>query len=139
MATAPELGEAIRRFPGRRGKPALREAHTLLNDRAESPRESILRVILVRFGLPLPEVNYPITASGRRYRADLAFPDRKVIVEYQGGYHHDPEQWRRDMTRISRLEAAGWFVVQVNANDLDDPKELAERVRRVLAFRPRFA
>ena len=39
------------------------------------------------------------------------------------------------MTRISRLEADGWFVIQVNADDLAAPMELTERVRRVLATR----
>jgi hypothetical protein len=43
------------------------------------------------------------------------------------------------MTRISRLESAGWFVVQLNANDLRDARELVERIRRVIAMRVQTA
>jgi hypothetical protein len=40
------------------------------------------------------------------------------------------------MTRRSRLEADGWFMIEVNANDLRDAPELLQRIRRVLASRP---
>jgi very-short-patch-repair endonuclease len=72
------------------------------------------------------------------YRIDLAIPSRKVAIEYQGDYHRDPEQWRRDMTRVSRLESDSWFVIQVNADDLRDPAELVARIRNVLVTRPLF-
>ncbi len=39
------------------------------------------------------------------------------------------------MTRIARLESLGWRVIQVNKDDLRDPRELAERIRRTLAGR----
>jgi very-short-patch-repair endonuclease len=39
------------------------------------------------------------------------------------------------MTRRARLEANGWFVMLVNANDLRDPDELVRRIRTVLAAR----
>lgn len=42
-------------------------------------------------------------------------------------------QWRKDMTRRSRFEAKGWFVMELNADDLDDPTELVERIRMALA------
>lgn len=139
ITTAELLDESIERYPGRRGKPALREAHGLLNDRAESRRESLLRVILIRAALPGLEVNYPIQVPGYRYRADLAIPQRKVLIEYQSDYHADPTQFRKDMTRISRLEAAGWIVMQFNTDDLDNPRELVQRIHQVLATRPHFA
>ncbi len=130
------LGEAVARFTGRRGLPLLREATPLLVTRSESRRESQLRATLVRGDISGLEVNLPIvTTAGYRYRADLAVPSKKVVIEYQGGYHHDPAQYRRDMTRRSRLEADGWFVIEVNADDLRDPLELVSRIRRVLATR----
>jgi very-short-patch-repair endonuclease len=64
------------------------------------------------------------------------FPVEKVILEYQGADHLDPDRYRSDMTRISRLEADGWYVIQVNADDLRNPDELLRRVRRVLLTRP---
>ncbi len=135
--TTPEgLADAVARYPGRRGRRVLVEALSLLNDRAESRRESKLRVVIIRAGITGWEVNYWITVPGKRYRADLAFPRQKVVLEYQGDHHRDPAQWRADMTRISKLEAAGWYVIQFNADDLRDERELAERTRSVLGSRP---
>src|SRR5690554_348201 len=134
------LEAALQDHPGRRGKPALREAAALLNGRSESRKESHLRVILVQAHLTGLVVNFVIeTSGGWKYRGDLAFPQRKVIIEYQGDHHRDPGQFRADMTRTSRLEADGWVVIQVNADDLRNPAELAQRIRRVLASRPIFA
>jgi very-short-patch-repair endonuclease len=80
--------------------------------------------------------NLPIrTSGGYGYRADLAFPDVKVIVEYQSRFHDTTKNFTDDMTRKSRLEADGWHVIEVNAPDLDDPAELIARIRRVLSRR----
>ena len=128
------LTSAVMRFPGRRGRAALATAITLLNDRAESPQESRLRVILVQGGLREVVVNLRIaTVEGFEYRADLAFPEAQVLLEYQGDHHRAREQFRADMTRVSRLQAEGWQVIFINADDLRDPKELLRRVRRLLA------
>lgn len=133
------LGEAVRVHPGRRGKRALWSALELLDDRSESRKESQLRVVLVQARLVGLVANLEITtSSGWEYRGDLAFPRHKVIVEYQSDYHRDPAQFRADMTRISRLQADGWFVIQVNADDLREPVELVQRIRKVLADRPVF-
>jgi hypothetical protein len=67
-----------------------------------------------------------------RYRIDIAFPDAHVGLEYQGEYHHDIDQWRRDMTRLSRLRAEGWTMVELSSHDLRDPGELTFRIRRIL-------
>jgi very-short-patch-repair endonuclease len=138
--SVPLLREAVRAHPGRRGKVVLRSALELLNDRSESRKESQLRVVLAQAQLTGLVANLAITTSGGwKYRADLAFPRHQVIIEYQSDYHRDPVQFRADMTRISRLEADGWFVIQVNSDDLRDPIELVRRIRRVLASRPSVA
>ena len=137
LTTQPKLRTAVHVFPGRRGKPAMRAAVELLHDRAESRKESHLRVMIVQDAIPGLDVNLWITTSGGyRYRADLAFPGHKVVIEYQSEYHGDEGQRRKDMTRRARLEADGWFVMEVNADDLRDPAELLQRIRRVLAMRP---
>ena len=136
FTTTDRLTDAVDRFVGRRGKPALRAALLLLNNRSESPQESQLRVIVVTSGIPGAQANLPITTSGGyRYRADIAFPEKKVIVEYQSRFHDGSKEFRADMTRISRLEADDWYVMQVNRNDLDGPVELISRLRRVLSGR----
>ena len=101
--------------------------------------ESRLRVILLEAGFVGLAVNYPIhTSSDHDYRADLAFPARKLIVEYQSAFHETPESFRADMTRVSRLEADDWKVMQVNKDDVKNPVELIARIRTTLRARPYF-
>ena len=127
------LSEAVERYPVRVGGARLRHAAGLLDAHSESPMESELRVIVVTGGLPPVTANLWIpTSSGHRYRGDLVFEGRRVIVEYQSVFHFGPEAFRKDMTRISRLEANVWAVIQVNLDDLGTPIELVARIRRVL-------
>lgn len=137
LTSMAELHTVSRTFAGKRGMATIRQALPLISDRAESRPESILRVILELAGLPRPRVNYEIvhTDEGTRVRTDLAFDEFMMVVEYQGDYHRSKEQWRKDMTRRSRLEARGWFVMELNADDLRDPHELAARIRSVLRTR----
>lgn len=134
--TVEKLARAVDAYPGRRGRPIMRRALELLDNRSESRKESHLRVIMVQAGFTGLVSNLEIsTRDGTEYRADFAFPREKVIVEYQSDYHLEAEQFRKDMTRIAKLEADGWFVMQVNVDDLGNPRELADRIRHVLSQR----
>lgn len=110
-------------------------ALALLDDRAESAQESLLRVLLYSRGLTGARVNRVVVRStaGPGIRRDFTFAAERVAVEYQGDYHRTMKQWRADMTRRGRLEALGWQVMEVNADDLHDPGELTTRIRTVLA------
>jgi very-short-patch-repair endonuclease len=139
MTSAERLDDAVRRRGRHRGVISLRAAVGQLDERSESPQESKLRVIISHAGLRGLSANFPITTSGGfNYRADLAFPERKLILEYQSAFHETPDRFRSDMTRISRLETDGWKVMQINKDDMDRPMELVSRVRRALASRPHF-
>ena len=135
MTSIAALQTAIERYPGRRGKSVARLALPLLHDRIESPKESELHVILVLAGFRGFEINYPIVIERRRYRADVAFPEYKFILEFQGDYHRDPVQWRADMTRIAKFETVEWYVMQINSDDLRKPTELVARIRAKLSHR----
>lgn len=117
-----------------RGAVRRAEALELLDDGAESPRESELRVLLVRAGLPRPETNVVIR-HGRRFvaRVDLLYPDARLVIEYDGDYHRDAAQWSRDQSRRAELESLGYRVTVVTARDFDDPGALVRRIRRLLA------
>jgi len=134
FTTPAGLRATLAEYPGRRGLRSLRAALPLLNDRAESAWESLLRVVLVQGGIRGIEANLPIrTTDGYHYRADIALPASRTIIEYQSGLHDSPQSFRADMTRASRLEADGWSVIFVNADDVGDPTELVARVKRVCA------
>ncbi|MFF2050156.1 hypothetical protein ACFVU2_01025 [Leifsonia sp. NPDC058194] len=127
------LRDALNRFPSRRGRPALVQALGLLDPHAESPQESRLRFRLVTAGVVGFESNLPVpTASGADYRGDLVFPERRVILEYQGDHHREKEQYRRDLRRRLDLQADGWTIVELGPDDLVDAG-LARRVRAILA------
>lgn len=127
------LGRAIEVLRAR-SRP-LRTALGLLDENAESAPESEVRVCLVQAGLSGFVANLPVVVGGRSYRLDIAFPRERVAIEYQGDYHRDPLQWRRDMSRRARLEAAGWIVIEINHDDLQRPAELVALVRAALARR----
>jgi very-short-patch-repair endonuclease len=66
---------------------------------------------------------------------DLAFPERRVAVEYQGDHHRtDRALYQQDIYRRERLAAAGWETVFVTSADLAPPIPRAIlTVRRALA------
>jgi len=132
-----QLREQVRRFGSGRGARRLREALPLLSSRSESRPESKARVLVVTSGLPVPSVNHSLidTETGRELRPDLMFVDCRVIVEYQGEHHRSRQQWRRDMTRRAELEARGWYVMEINADDLRDGAAFVRRLETVLRRR----
>ncbi|GAA2334710.1 hypothetical protein GCM10009854_08100 [Saccharopolyspora halophila] len=116
--------EAFGRFLSGRhdhGIRQVRRGFELLDGRAESIPESVLRVRFARGGLhPVPQLEIP-GEFGSALRADLGFEEAKVAVEYEGAWHADREQFQRDERRRAWLRANGWQVVVVTAEDLADP------------------
>jgi very-short-patch-repair endonuclease len=133
LASREALNLAMLRHPGQRGHRRLVRAFSQLDDRSESRQESLLRVIVLNARIRGVETNLWLTTSGGfHYRGDLVVREKKVIIEYQSRFHDGTKEFAADMTRISRLEADGWYILQVNNHDLDDPAELVQRIRKVL-------
>jgi hypothetical protein len=131
LATVGELGSALERYPSRTGVRVARTALPLLRTRSESPRESVLRVIIVLAGLPEPECNYNVFNADGTFlaRGDLAYPEYRLLLEYQGDQHRtDRAQWRSDIRRTGRLEDNGWQVLQFTDDDLHDSDALMARI-----------
>jgi hypothetical protein len=114
------------------GVTKVRRALPLVDARAESPPESRVRVALVLAGLaPVPQ--YEVRCAGQFLgRVDLAFPEARVAIEYEGAYHFQDGQIIRDDERYDRLRAAGWTVIRLSANDLRDLDAVVARIRAVL-------
>lgn len=127
-----ELREEAARRTGRGARPALR-AVGLADGRAESQPESRLRVVLTLAGLPPVPQHVVRDALGEFLaRVDLAYPELRVAVEYDGAWHAESGQFARDRRRLNRLTAAGWTVLHVTAADLRDPAAVVARVRALL-------
>jgi very-short-patch-repair endonuclease len=129
-----ELAEAAGAGHGsRRGVERMRRAVALSDGRAESPPESRLRVLLALAGLPaVPQHTVRDAAGDFVARVDLAYPDRRIAIEYDGAWHGEKGQLSKDRRRHNRLVAAGWTVLYVTAADMHDPEGLVNRIRGVL-------
>lgn len=107
----------------------------LATGRAESPGESRLLWQIVDSGYPPPEVNWSLTGPDGRevYRLDLAWPELRIVVEYNGHAVHSVRTVE-DEARTLDLRRRGWIVVVVWAEDLRTPTrfhtELDDAFRR---------
>jgi hypothetical protein len=99
----------------------LRRALALARPGVRSPRETRLRLLLVRHGFPEPDVNIDISSTRGEFVAeiDLAFAAWRVAVEYDGRVHaEDPRQFARDADRWAAIRAAGWDHVRILSHHL---------------------
>lgn len=126
--------------PGARGARRLDRAVALADARAESPPETRLRLDLVRRGLPTPEVQYEIRDEYGFVlaRADLAYPEAAVAIEYDGSVHFSRRRREADMHRDGVLAGYGWLTLRFGQYDVGTA-QAAGRVRSVLATRTRAA
>jgi len=134
---AADLRRLQREGAGRWGSRRARRAFELVDGRAESPPESWVRVACALAGLPAPVPQYEVVEGGTWLgRVDLAWPEARLIVEYEGSYHFDGLQLVRDDARIERLVAAGWRVIRVAAHDLRNMEDVVRRIAEALAEVP---
>ncbi|MFQ1004113.1 DUF559 domain-containing protein [Modestobacter sp. SSW1-42] len=117
---------------GEWGVTRVRRAFGLVDPRAESAPESRVRVALVLAGLrPVPQFH---VLDGGEFLAkvDLAWPEAKLVVEYEGAHHFEAEKIIEDDRRYAVLVAAGWRVIRLSAPDLRDLDSVVRRVRDAL-------
>lgn len=87
----------------RRGAPAVRQALTYADGRAESAWESLLRMFHQLCGVPVE----PQFLIGR-FRADLRIIGTTRLAEYDGEVHRDRAQHAHDLARERELQNLGW-------------------------------
>jgi very-short-patch-repair endonuclease len=135
LASRQELQEELLRRPAGRGCARARRTLPLADPRAESPMESVLRWLVHQAGLPAPELQFDVRDAAGAFlgRADMAWPDRKVIVEFDGDVHRQRDVFVRDVRRQNRLVAAGWTVLRFTSADvLGRPEEVLAEILRAL-------
>ena len=108
-----ELIASRQRMRGWPGSRVLDAAIDLADARSESALESMSRGTIVASGLPIPDLQHWVLGrSGQRWRADLAWPDDKVIGECDGfGKWANRGEHEKANFRDQDLRAAGWTVV----------------------------
>jgi Protein of unknown function (DUF559) len=136
MVRAGHLEEVTLRRMGRPGSwrnTRIAKVMPLVDGRSQSPPESWVRVACARAGLPMPVPQFVVTAAGRWLgQVDLAWPEHRVIVEYEGPHHFDELQIRKDDRRYARFVAAGWRVIRLSAIDLRDMDAVIARIAAAL-------
>ncbi len=138
MKSAVGLREAelVAVFLGRRGQWRSKRAIALLplvDGRAMSPPESKVRVACHLAGLPHPIPQFVVYEDGFFLGAvDLAWPEAKLIGEYEGEYHFDGVQIVKDDGRYAAFEAAGWRVIRLSSFDLRNLDAVVARIEAVL-------
>ena len=105
-----ELRRYVAGIKGRHGVVRAREAAGLVRVGADSPPETKLRLALADAGLPEPMLGLVVCDGFGRpvLFPDLAFPDYRVAVQYDGGHHLASAQAASDARRESRTLVLGW-------------------------------
>jgi hypothetical protein len=123
---------------GWRGAPRLREVLGLTEPLTESPMESRLRLLIIDAGLPRPVAQHEVlNANGRLIgRVDLAYPQWRIAIEYEGDHHRERAHFRHDVHRLNALRAVGWLVLRFTADDvLHQPDRTARQIAAAIGER----
>jgi hypothetical protein len=135
LCTLADLQRMIDRHKGKRGLRKAKEAISLIRVGSDSPQETLIRLAIVRAGLPEPELNVPIIdADGvRHHEPDLSYRKYRIGIEYDGEHHGEEQQVVRDIARSERYEALGWTEIRVSKRHmLNDAKPAVAKIRTAL-------
>ncbi|MDQ0870579.1 hypothetical protein QFZ70_003052 [Arthrobacter sp. V1I9] len=135
LCSLADLQLMIDRHKGKRGLRRAKEAIKLIRVGSDSPQETLLRLAIVRAGLPEPELNVPIiTEDGtRHHEPDLSYRKYRIGIEYEGEHHGEEGQIVRDIARSERYLALGWTEVRISKRHMvNDAKPAAAKVQVAL-------
>lgn len=103
--------------------------------RAGSPMETRIRMIIVGAGLPKPELQWVVQDQRARTAIwlDLAYPNLKIGIEYEGEVHTTAEGVLRDAGRYTRLVDQGWRIYRYTKYEVyNDPERIVAEITRAL-------
>jgi very-short-patch-repair endonuclease len=132
-STREKLAAQLGNHPSRRGSARARAVLAVADPRAESPMESVLRWLLHEAGVPAPVLQHEIRTPGGSFRVDFAWPDRMLVVEFDGNVHRDRGVFVKDVRRQNELVTGGWTVLRFTSADvLGRPEDVVARIRRAV-------
>lgn len=123
------------RYSGARGMKTLRKALELMDGGAQSPKETWLRLLLMKF-FPRPQTQIPLLNDRGKpiIYLDMGWEDAKIAVEYDGSHHQsDRRQYVWDEGRLRLINARNWLHIKVINEDSAD--DIVARVTRAWALR----
>lgn len=118
--TVEELCVEAARFRGYRGVRQLRTLAPIVDGRAQSPGESVLRLRWYDTGLPRPECQVEVEApDGGVFAVDLGLPEEKFGAEYDGAAYHGDDRRGHDDSRRAWITRPGqWLLVVARSDDV---------------------
>jgi very-short-patch-repair endonuclease len=136
-ATPAQLADMLDRHKGTPGIRKARLALELARIGADSAPETRLRLALERAGLPEAQLNVRTELrDGVERQPDLAYPEHRVAVEYDGEGHSEAGQIVRDIAREEDFSRAGWLLVRISKRHMENDARLAvAKVRSALLDR----
>jgi len=134
LVESADLAEYVRNHSGDKGIQRLRRAARLADPRSESPMETRLRIAIIKARLPQPRVQAELHDANGQFvgRADLYYPDRRLVIEYDGDNHRD--RLVSDLRRQNALVNASYHLLRFTAADLRAPNAVAAQVRQARAM-----
>ncbi|MHA7650314.1 hypothetical protein ACX9NE_10990 [Mycobacterium sp. ML4] len=108
------------RYKGHRNVRRARQALTLVDPGAESPRETWLRLLVIDAGYPPPRTQIPIYG---RYGelvgvVDMGWEAMKLALEYEGEHHRTPWQFAKDIARYETMTTdLDWLIIRVTGQN----------------------
>jgi very-short-patch-repair endonuclease len=142
-ARSERMQELVRHSAGSRNITRVREVLDALDGRSESAGETRLRILLTDWSMPAPVLQLQIPTAEGCFRADFAWPDIKLIIEFDGQgkyfeYRPTPEVLMQERHRESLLIEEGWSVLRVRWAHFNRPNDLRERISAAMEKASRY-
>ncbi len=99
--------------------------------------ETRFRLAVVHAGFAEPQLNIDVLDEAGVFlgRVDMAWPEYRIALEYDGDHHREQETFRHDQRRRNGFEVNGWLVIHVTAADAARPAVMFERLRQAFVLR----
>jgi hypothetical protein len=109
------------RYRGRRGIQKARSVLDLVDPGAESPRETWLRLLVIRHGFPRPQTQIPVHDENGLLVAvlDMGWEHIKLALDYEGDHHRSPVRFTKDIRRHDDVTELGWTDIRVTSRDTE--------------------
>lgn len=134
--TRTRLEQRLPEWAGRRGVRRARRVLDAMDTRSESVGETLTRLMLAESVLPAPELQWVIVGRAGSYRADFAWPDHRLILEFDGEskYANTPATViRNERRREVEIQELGWTVIRVAWHDVvRTPAATVDRIAAAL-------
>lgn len=128
--TVNSLVETIDQMSGLHGVNRIRSLLRWCDERADSPPETRLRLMLIRAGLPAPMLQLIILNEyGQKIAtADLGYEKQKVAIFYDSHIHRDKSTWEFDAWANAQMAELGWERVRVTGQMMRTPGTLIRQI-----------